>query len=180
MWRKSFVGAAALIIAGSVIVYAQQTPGGPGASGASIAPIHAASSFTREDLAAFADARIAALHAGLKLNAEQERNWPALEKALHEISAAHIWRFAAANEQQQPRDPVARLKRLADGLSIRGTAIKRVAEALDPLYQSFDDGQKRRFEILARFVQPLSPRFGDVSHGNPHHFGAGDGMPDLP
>ena len=178
MRMKTIASATALVMTSSMIGYAQQTPGGPSASGAKITPIHAASGFTREDLAAFADAHIAALHVGLKLNADQEKNWPALEKALHEINAARIWHFPAVNEQQQFPDPVARLKRLADGLSIRGAAFKRVADSLEPLYQSFDDGQKRRFEVLARFVQPLSPHFGDILHGNPHHFGASDGMPD--
>ena len=178
MWMKTIVSATALVIAGSMSGYAQQTPGGPSPSGAKITAIHAVSGFTREDLAAFADARIAALHVGLKLNADQERNWPALEKSLHEINAARIWHFPAVNEQQKFSDPVARLRRLADGLSIRGAAFKRVADALEPLYQSFDDGQKRRFEVLARFVQPLSPHFGDILHDNPYHFGAGDGMPD--
>ena len=177
MWMKTIVSATALVIAGSMVGYAQQTPGGPSASGTKITPIHAVSSFTREDLAAFADARIAALHVGLKLNADQEKNWPALEKSLHEINAARIWHFPAVNEQQPLPDPVMQLKRLADGLSIRGAAFKRVADALEPLYQSFDDGQKRRFEVLARFMQPLSPHFGDIWRGNPHHFGAGDGMP---
>ena len=178
MWMKMTVSATALVIASSVTGYAQQTQGGPSAGGAKITPIQAASGFTREDLAAFADAHIAALHVGLKLNADQEKSWPTLEKALHEINAASIWHFPAVNEQQQFPDPVARLKHLADGLSIRGTAFKRVADALEPLYQSFDDGQKRRFEVLARFVQPLSPHFRDIVHGDPHHFGAGDRMPD--
>ena len=178
MRMKTIVSATGLVMASSMIGYAQQTPRGPNASGTEITPIHAASGFTREDLAAFADAQIAALHVVLKLNADQEKNWPALEKALHEINAARIWHFPAVNGQQQFPDPVARLKRLADGLSIRGAAFKRVADSLEPLYQSFDDGQKRRFEVLARFVQPLSPHSSDISHGNPHHFGASDGMQD--
>ena len=35
--------------------------------------------FSPEDRAAFLDARIAALKAGLELSAEQEKNWPPLE-----------------------------------------------------------------------------------------------------
>ena len=37
------------------------------------------SSLTPEDRAAFTDARIAALHAGLELNADQEKLWPPVE-----------------------------------------------------------------------------------------------------
>src|SRR5690348_831808 len=39
-----------------------------------------------EDMAAFADARIAALKAGLRLNADQEKNWPAVETALRDLA----------------------------------------------------------------------------------------------
>ena len=49
-------------------------------------------------------------------------------------------------------DPVMRLQRLADALTVRGAALKRLADTLAPLYQSLDDGQKRRFTILARFM----------------------------
>ena len=45
-----------------------------------------------------------------------------------------------------------RLQRLADSLTMRGSALKRLADTLAPLYQSLDDGQKRRFTILARFT----------------------------
>jgi hypothetical protein len=42
--------------------------------------------FSREDRAAFLDARIAALKAGLELNAEQEKNWPPLESAMRDLA----------------------------------------------------------------------------------------------
>src|SRR5450830_692812 len=89
MWKKAFVGATALMIAGSMIVYAQQRPEEPGASAedkgafadARVASLHEGLEFNAEDMAAFADARIAALHAGLKLNADQEKIWPAFERS---------------------------------------------------------------------------------------------------
>ena len=37
-----------------------------------------------EDRAAFVDARIAAVHAGLKLNADQEKLWPPVEAAVRD------------------------------------------------------------------------------------------------
>ena len=39
-----------------------------------------------EDVAAFTDARIAGLKAGLKLTAEQEKNWPAVETAIRDLA----------------------------------------------------------------------------------------------
>src|SRR5205085_10432265 len=38
--------------------------------------------FSPEDIEAFADARLAALHAGLKLSPDQERMWPPVEEAI--------------------------------------------------------------------------------------------------
>jgi zinc resistance-associated protein len=161
MWKKTFVCAAALMIAGSMIVYAQQGPGESSASkedkGAptqtneDIAALH---KFNMEDMAAFADARIAALHAGLKLNADQEKNWPTFEQALRDLTKMRTEGFAATREQQTSSDPVMRLQRLADALSTRGAVLKRLADSLAPLYQGFDDGQKRRFQVLARFMRP--------------------------
>ena len=152
MWTKTFVCAAALMIAGSIFVYAQQGPGEPGASGENkgAASTERNSAMQLEDRAAFADARIAALHAGLRLNADQGKNWPAFEQALRELTQLRADRFV--RDQQPSSDPVMRLQRLADALTVRGAALKRLADTLAPLYQSLDDGQKRRFTILARFM----------------------------
>lgn len=158
MWKKALVCAAAFMIAGSMIVHAQQGPAQPGArvedKGASTSEGVAAGRprFDVEDMAAFADARIAALHAGLKLNADQEKTWPAFEQTLRELTKLRMDRFAVTRDQQPFSDPVMRLQRLADALSTRGTTLKRLADTLAPLYQSLDDGQKRRFTILARFT----------------------------
>ena len=158
MWKIAFVCAAAFMIAGSMIVYAQQGPTEPSArvedKDASTSEGIAAGRprFNVEDMAAFADARIAALHAGLKLNADQEKTWPAFEQALRELTKLRMDRFAVTRDQQPSSDPVMRLQRLADALSTRGTTLKRLADTLAPLYQSLDDGQKRRFTILARFT----------------------------
>ncbi len=111
-----------------------------------------------DDMKAFADARIAALHAGLALNADQEKSWPAFEQALRELAKIRIDAFAARD--QQPSDnPIERLQLRADAMSTRGAALKRVADAAAPLYQSLDDAQKRRFAILAR-IMPQAGRFG--------------------
>src|SRR5262249_42211130 len=45
-----------------------------------------ASRLSAEDVGAFADARIASLKAGLKLTAEQEKNWPAVEAAMRDLA----------------------------------------------------------------------------------------------
>ena len=52
----------------------------------------------------------------------------------------------------------------------RGTALKKIADAAAPLYQSLDDGQKRRFKMLARLDRP---RAGHHRHHWRHHGGRG-------
>src|SRR5580658_9125736 len=54
-----------------------------------------------EDRAAFLDARIAALKAGLELNADQEKNWAPLESAMRDLAKERAARFAAWREKRQ-------------------------------------------------------------------------------
>ena len=78
MWKAVLAGTTALAIAGTSLVYAQKSSDDfqrterwrPGAA----------------DIAAFGDARIAALHAGLKLTADQEKLWPPVEAALRDLA----------------------------------------------------------------------------------------------
>ena len=109
-----------------------------------------------EDRAAFADARIAAVHAGLKLDADQEKLWPPVETAVRDFAKLRIdranARMNAAHDdaacQQKPDDPVARLRERADNMATSAAAMKKIADAADPLYKTLDDGQKRRLAIL--------------------------------
>lgn len=107
-----------------------------------------------EDMSAFADARIAALKAGLKLSAEQEKLWPPVETALSDLAKKRIERreqFRAERRDREDRpNPIERLRRGADFMSETGADLKRLADAADPLYQSLDDAQKRRFNALAQ------------------------------
>ena len=169
MWKKATVVASALAIAGSAMVYAQQRGdesggmggfgrfGGRGQMGMGERRLNA------DDLRAFSDARIAALHAGLGLNADQEKSWPPVEQALHELAKQRIDRATAGREGQQPGTPIDRLQRQAEALTARGTALKHLADAAAPLYQSLDDAQKRRLTMLARMLRPhhgMRGRFG--------------------
>ena len=56
--------------------------------------------FSPEDRAAFLDARIAALKAGLELNADQEKNWAPLELAMRDLAKQRAERFAAWRERR--------------------------------------------------------------------------------
>ena len=142
--KKVFLaGVAELIIAGTSVVYAQ----------------HREWSFNHmrmspEDRAAFADARIAAVKAGLKLTPDQEKLWPPLETAVRDFAKMRIDRANARmnaqkdEDAQKPDDPVARLRQRADSMATTAAALKRIADAADPLYKTLDEGQKRRLAVL--------------------------------
>ena len=111
--------------------------------------------FSPEDRAAFVDARIAALKAGLELNAEQEKNWAPLESAMRDLAKQRAERFAAWRERRDDNQdgdaeisPIDRLARASERLSARAADLQKLAAAAKPLYDSLDDGQKRRFAVL--------------------------------
>src|SRR6202140_5740100 len=139
MNRFTIAAVAALAIAGSTAVYAQHRPW-----------FHP-ERMSSEDRAAFADARIAAVKAGLKLTPDQEKLWPPVEAAVRDLAKQRIDRANArmnaerdSQDSQKPADPVARLRERADTMTATATAMKRIADAADPLYKTLDDGQKRR------------------------------------
>jgi len=143
MRKFAIAGVAALALAGSTAVYAQHRWFHDHMGQMRLSP---------EDRAAFADARIAAVHAGLKLNADQEKLWPPVESAVRELVKLRIDRAnARANakpDDSKPDDPVARLRERADTMATTAAALKKIADAADPLYKTLDDGQKRRLAIL--------------------------------
>jgi hypothetical protein len=163
MRKFAIAGIAALAIAGSTAVYAQHHQW-----------FHDHMGHVRmspEDRAAMADAKIAAVHAGLKLTADQEKLWPPVESAVRDLVKIRIDRAkerdkareaaaaaAGGNEPAEP-DPVTRLRNRADRMAVTATALKKIADAADPLYKTLDDGQKRRLALL--------------THHRHHHFGEG-------
>src|ERR1700684_4693542 len=98
-------GVAVLAIAGSTVVYAQQHRPW----------IREHMRMSPEDRAAFADARIAAVHAGLKLTPDQEKLWPPVEAAARDFAKLRIDRAnarmkarqdASKDGQKPEKDPV--------------------------------------------------------------------------
>jgi zinc resistance-associated protein len=149
MWKAIVVGTAALAIAGTSLVYAQQRGGRDG-----MMQGMQGRQFNAEDLRAFGEARIAALKAGLTLTPEQEKNWPAFEQAARDLAKVRMERRSAIRNAPATDDPVERLRQRATALSETGVALKKLADATDPLYKSLDENQKRRFAILNRLAGP--------------------------
>jgi zinc resistance-associated protein len=167
MLNRLAIAAAALAVLGASSVCAQPAPDrGSGAPPAASA---------REDAGSYLDARISALHSRLQLTPEQEPQWPAFEKAYRDLAKLRSQR---GSEPPAPDDPVARMQRRADALTRRGAAVKALADAAAPLWQSFDDGQKRRFAALVLPSNGRGERGGsggerdrDGFAGRPRDFG---------
>jgi hypothetical protein len=165
MKKFAIAGIAALVIAGSTAVYAQHRPWS-----------HEHMRMSPEDRAALTDARIAAVKAGLKLTPDQEKLWPPVEAAVRDFAKLRIDRANArmnarrddSQDAQKPDDPVARLRDRADTMAATSAAMKRIADAADPLYKTLDDGQKRRLAILTH----MGSRFGG-EHWRRHGFERG-------
>ena len=161
MKKAILAGVAAVAILGSSAVYAQHR-------------YHQHHRMSTEDRAAFVDAKIAAVKAGLQLTPDQEKLWPPVETAVRDFAKQ---RLAQANaraserdarraerDQKGPqdrapgdkaaadenRDPVARLRDRADRMAENAAGLKKIADAADPLYKTLDDGQKRRLTALTR------------------------------
>jgi hypothetical protein len=97
------------------------------------------------------EAHLAAMKAGLKLTAEQEKNWPAFEAAIRDAEKARAdrWRQARARMSEGERpSPLERMTMMADHLQKMGAQLQAVAEAGKPLYDSLNDEQKRDFGPL--------------------------------
>jgi hypothetical protein len=158
MKKAIIAGAAAVAILGSTAVYAQHR-------------FHHHHRMSMEDRAAFLDAKIASVKAGLKLTPDQEKLWPPVETAVRDFASQRMAQAnaraserdarRAAQDQKgsqdgtpavadQIRDPVARLRERADRRAETATGLKKIADAADPLYKTLDDGQKRRLSMLTR------------------------------
>src|SRR5258706_1567396 len=159
-------GTIALTLAGAGFALAQQTT--------QPSPAREGRGFrAAEDVAAFTDARVAGLKAGLKLTAEQEKNWPAVETAIRDLAkdradrmkeraARREARRGSDNAQQAGPDAIARLRQGADAMTARAASLKKFADASEPLYKSLDEGQKHRFAMLLRM--------GGRAGGPDHHW----------
>ena len=145
MWKPIAAGAAALLIAGSSVVYAQNQ-NRPGREGQrNWRP-------SVEDMRAFGEARLAGLKAGLALTAEQEKSWPAFEQAARDFTKLRIDRMSAAANAQPSAEanPAERMNRRATAMVESGNALKKLSDATGPLYNGLDESQKRRFAMLSR------------------------------
>jgi hypothetical protein len=152
---------------------------------------------TRADMEALTDARVAAIRAGLKLNADQERLWTPVEQALRAQANQRIARMeerrtemerrrAAGPQQQSQAEPdlMARLDQRAARATENAERLRTFAGAMKPFWGSLDENQKRLLPVLMRTATGGEGRGwrrgGDDHHRGMRHGGydhhRGDGM----
>ena len=110
---------------------------------------------SQTDFKVLTDARIGIVKAALQLTPEQEKLWPPVEEAIRARAETRYQRLAAVakwQSQQGEVDPVALLNDRSDALGAKAAALKKLADAWAPLYQSLNPDQKQRMRLLAMRV----------------------------
>ena len=145
MTRKAAVAAIAFLVTTSSLAFAAET-----SSTVGVAPPNAA------DLKSLTDMRVGIVKAALQLTADQEKYWPAIEDAIRARAKnrqARLERIAELHENG-PMDglhegnPIELMQRRADRLIQRGTDLKKLSDAWEPLYKTLSDDQKKRMAFV--------------------------------
>jgi hypothetical protein len=126
--------------------------------------------FSPADRAAFLDAGIAALHAGLTLSPEQEKLWPAVETTLRTAANDAMARRQKFKDAPAPATFVDRLRRRGETAVARGQNLEAIADAAAPLYATLSEDQKHRLPVLMRGLRPhfFQRHFAMMGDGRDH------------
>lgn len=184
--RRTIIACATVgVIAATAVSFGQDRggPDGPFRGGGFGGRGGGREQMSAQDREAFTDARIAALHAGLKLTPDQEKTWPPVEDALRGLArqrsdaqAARRERWASMRGGPEMGDIPGQLRFMADRQAASADALRKLADASAPLYATLDDGQKRRMHVLARFLRPGGGMLHGGERGGPMRRGdSGDG-----
>ena len=153
MWKAIVAGTATLAIAGTSLVYAQQRSDRDGAQ--RWRP-------NTEDMRAFGEARLAALKAGLTLTPDQEKNWPAFEQAARDFGKLRMDRRTAMRNTPPSDDPVERLRQRATAMTDTAAALKKLADATDPLYRVSTRIRSGVLRFSTAWAEPIGMGSADV------------------
>jgi len=116
------------------------------------------------DVGTLTDARILIAKGALQLTPEQEKYWPAIEKAIRTRAKDRQARVDSAVDRMEEmgkkspvevlreRNPIDFLHRRAEALSQRSTDLKNLADAWQPLYQTLTPEQKQRLGFVTMVV----------------------------
>ncbi|MCP1908413.1 hypothetical protein J2R96_000893 [Bradyrhizobium elkanii] len=163
MTRNAAAAAIALLMTTSSLAIAAETSPTVG-----VAPPSAA------DLKSLTDMRVGIVKAALQLTPDQEKYWPAIEDAIRTRAKnrqARLERIAELHEngpmdEMHEGNPVEFMQRRADRLIQRGTDLKKLADAWEPLYKTLSDDQKRRMAFVS-FAVMRSVRNAIEQRGGP-------------
>jgi hypothetical protein len=146
MTKKAAVAAIAVLLTMSPLAYAEEASSTVGVGKPSDA-----------DMKSLTDMRIGIVKGALQLTAEQEKYWPAVEDAIRARAKnrqARLERVAelhdnGAMDALHDRNAVELMQRRADALIQRGTDLKKLADAWEPLYKTLSQDQKRRMGYVS-------------------------------
>ncbi|WP_244978764.1 Spy/CpxP family protein refolding chaperone [Bradyrhizobium pachyrhizi] len=101
--------------------------------------------------------RVGIVKAALQLTPDQEKYWPAIEDAIRARAKnrqARLERIAELQDNGSMEalggsNPVEMMQRRADRLIQRGTDLKKLSDAWEPLYKTLSDDQKRRMAFVS-------------------------------
>jgi hypothetical protein len=103
-----------------------------------------------QDRGAFFSARLAAIKAGLLLTPDQEKLWPPAEAAVRDMVRQRAEAREQFRKEGRPSNPIDALRKMGEAQAARGETMKKMADAVGPLYSSLSDDQKRRLRFLTR------------------------------
>ena len=89
---------------------------------------------------------------GLRLTADQEKDWGSFETAVKDGAKARL--LALQKEQGNNLSPMDRLTAKAERLAQSKASLHKMVETAKPLYASLNEGQKRTFITLGRMLVP--------------------------
>jgi hypothetical protein len=95
------------------------------------------------------------------LTPDQEKNWPAFEQAYRDFARLRAERWRDLRAARRSDNPIENIQAWADFAGGRVNAMKRVADAALPLYQSLDQRQQRRFMDEIYDTHPMLARFAE-------------------
>ncbi|EIM25669.1 Spy/CpxP family protein refolding chaperone [Microvirga lotononidis] len=148
------VALAALLAGSGTYAFAQQNPA-PNAPAASQdqGQQNRRPRMSQDDYNRLVDARVAAIKAGLKLSADQERLWGPVETAIRTSASERYTRMQQFRENRDQRRSMDLMQRLEQRSTMLNESAQRSAaltKALRPLWDSFSEDQKRIAPRLMR------------------------------
>jgi hypothetical protein len=171
------VTAAALLAGAGTFALAQSPgPGGPEAPAAG-EQRGGPQGLSRDDFNRFVDARLAAIRAGLKLTADQERLWQPVEDAIRRNASERFARFEqrrAPRDRRQSMDFMQQLETRGAMMTENAQRASALATAMRPLWDTFSEDQKR---IAPRLMRSATGGEGwRERRGRRHEHGRRGGM----